>query len=139
MYTISPNFRFHGNHTNFGIILKTQISIVFQVIPPERNFLWDNLLCFGHHNTLRSLIIANIRAVTMEIFQKNLFAQIRSSTLKQLICAMFQSLKSAFYATGILSGVLSLFLTIFLAHSSVLSLVVAPAPTLTALAVPASN
>ena len=54
----------------FGLFLKTRISIVFQVFPPERNFLWDNLLCFGHHNTLRSLIISNIRTVTMEIFQK---------------------------------------------------------------------
>ena len=54
----------------FGLFLKTQIAIVFQVFPPERNFLWDDLLCFGHHNTLRSLIIANVRTVTMEIFQK---------------------------------------------------------------------
>ena len=54
----------------FGLFLKTRIAIVFQVFPPERNFLWDNLLCFGHHNTLRSLIKANIRAVTMERFQK---------------------------------------------------------------------
>ena len=76
----------------FHLILKTRISIVFQVFPPERNFLWDNLLCFGHHNTLRSLIKANIRTVTMEIFQKNHFAQIWSSTLNQLISAMFNSL-----------------------------------------------
>ena len=54
----------------FGLFVKTLISIVFQVFPPERNFLWDNLLCFGHHNTLRGLIIANIRTVTMETFQK---------------------------------------------------------------------
>ena len=74
----------------------------------------------------------------METFKK-LFAQIWSLPLKQLISAMFHSLKSAFYATGILSGVLSFFLTIFLPRSSVLSLVIAPAPTLTALAAPASN
>ena len=56
----------------FGLILITRISIsiVFQVFQPERNFLWDNLLCFGHHNTLRSLIKANIRTFTMETFQK---------------------------------------------------------------------
>ena len=54
----------------FGLFLKIHIAIVFQVFPPERNFLWDNLLCFGHHNTLRSLIISNIRTVTMETFQK---------------------------------------------------------------------
>ena len=54
----------------FGLFLKTQIAIVFQVFPPERNFLWDKFLCFGHPNTLRSLIIANIRTVTMETFQK---------------------------------------------------------------------
>ena len=33
------------------------------------NFLWDNL-CFGYHNTLRIFIIANVRTVTMETFQK---------------------------------------------------------------------
>ena len=54
----------------FGLFLKTRISIVFQVIPPERNFLLDNILRFGHHNTLRSLVIADIRTVTMETFQK---------------------------------------------------------------------
>ena len=53
----------------FGLFLKTRIAIVFQVFPSERNFLWDNLLCFGH-NTLRSLIIANISSVTMETLQK---------------------------------------------------------------------
>ena len=57
----------------FGLILKTRISIVFQAFPHQRNFLWDNLLCFGHHNTLRSLIEANIRIVTMERFQKIIF------------------------------------------------------------------
>ena len=54
----------------FGLFLKIQISIVFQVFPPERNFLWDNILCFGHHNSLISSIKANIRNVTMETFQK---------------------------------------------------------------------
>ena len=54
----------------FGLFLKTRIAIVFQVFPPERNFLEDNLLCFGHHNTLRSLIITNIRTVTNGTFQK---------------------------------------------------------------------
>ena len=54
----------------FGLFLKTQIAIVLQVFLPERNFLEDSLLCFGHPNTLRSLIIANNRTVTMEIFQK---------------------------------------------------------------------
>ena len=38
----------------FNIILKTWISIVFQKFPHERNFLWDNLLYFGHFYTLRS-------------------------------------------------------------------------------------
>ena len=54
----------------FGLYWKTRISIVFQVFPPERNFLWDNLLCVGHPHTLNSLIKANIRPVTMETFQK---------------------------------------------------------------------
>ena len=54
----------------FGLFLKTLITIVFQVFPPERNFLWDNILCFGHDNTLRSLIIAIIMTVTMETIQK---------------------------------------------------------------------
>ena len=110
----------------------------FQVFPAERNILWDNLLCFGHQNTLRSSIKANIMTHYGNI-PENHFAQIWSSTLKQLMSAIFHSLRSAFYATGILSGVLPLFLTLFLAHSSVLSLVIAPPPTLTASAVPASN
>ena len=54
----------------FGLFLENQITIAFQVFPPERNFLWDNLLCFGHPNTLKSLIKADIRAVTMETVQK---------------------------------------------------------------------
>ena len=54
----------------FGLFLKTRISNVFEVFPPERNFLWDNLLCFGQPNTLKSLIKANISTVTMETFQK---------------------------------------------------------------------
>ena len=54
----------------FGIILKTQISIDFQVSPPEKNFLWDNRLSLGQHITLRSLIEANIKSVTVEKFQK---------------------------------------------------------------------
>ena len=55
----------------FSIILKTQTSIVFQESPLEKeNFLWENLLCFGHHYTLGSLIEAHIRSVTMEILQK---------------------------------------------------------------------
>ena len=75
----------------FVLFLKTPIAICFQVFPPERNFLWNNLLCYGHHNTVRSLIIANIRTVTMNI-SENHFTQIWSSTLKQLIRAMFHSL-----------------------------------------------
>ena len=54
----------------FGLFLKTRIGIVFQVFPHEKNFLWDTLLWFGHNNTLRSLIIAKIRTVTMETFQE---------------------------------------------------------------------
>ena len=50
----------------FGLFWKTQVAIVFQVFPSERNLLQDN----EHPNTLRSLIIANIRTVTMETFQK---------------------------------------------------------------------
>ena len=54
----------------FGLSLKTQISIVFQVFPPEKNFLWDNFLYFRHHNNLISSIEDNFRTVTMETFQK---------------------------------------------------------------------
>ena len=54
----------------FGLFLKIRIAILFQLISPERNSLWDSLLYFGQHNTLKSLIIANIRNVTMETFQK---------------------------------------------------------------------
>ena len=53
-----------------GFILKTPISIVFQVFQPERNFPWDNLLCFGHHKTPRSFIEANVRSVTVEKCQR---------------------------------------------------------------------
>ena len=54
----------------FGLFLKTRISNVFQVFPPEKNFLWDNFLCFGHQNSLINSIKANNRSVTMETFQK---------------------------------------------------------------------
>ena len=54
----------------FGLFWKIQITIVFQVFPAERNFLWDTLLCFWHHNTVRSSIKVNIRSVTVERFQK---------------------------------------------------------------------
>ena len=54
----------------FGLFLKTQISIAFQVFPIEKNFLRDSLLCFGHPNTLRSLIEAGIRSATVERLQK---------------------------------------------------------------------
>ena len=73
--SISPDVSCHGNHPTFRFNLETQISIVFQVFPPERNFLWDNLLCFGHHNTLRSSIKANIRTVAMERFQEIILAK----------------------------------------------------------------
>ena len=67
---ISHHVCCHGSHTTFRLIFKTQIFSVFQVIPPERNHLWNNLLCFGHHYTLRSLIEGNIRSVTVERLQK---------------------------------------------------------------------
>ena len=81
---ISPHVCCHGNHATFrlimyvavatmqlfGLFLRTQISIVFQVFPPERNFMWDNFLCFGHQNSLISSGKANTRAVTMETIQK---------------------------------------------------------------------
>ena len=67
---ISPLGCCHGNMQLFCIILKTRISVVFQVYPPERNLLWGNILCFGHHNTLRSLMKAHIRSATEERFQK---------------------------------------------------------------------
>ena len=69
---ISPRVCCHGNHATFRLFLKTRIATVFQVFPPEGNFLLDNLLCFRHDNTPRSLIIANIRTVTMETFQKSI-------------------------------------------------------------------
>ena len=54
----------------FGLIVKTRILIIFQVSSAERNVLWDNMLCFLHHITLKSLIKANILSVTVERFQK---------------------------------------------------------------------
>ena len=53
----------------FGLFLKSQIDIVLQVFPPERNFLWDNILSFGHHNALRISIKTNLRSVPMDTFQ----------------------------------------------------------------------
>ena len=52
----------------FGLTVKTRIFIVFQVTPTERIFLWENLPF--RHNTLRSLVEANIRSVTVERFHK---------------------------------------------------------------------
>ena len=62
-----------ANMQLFGLFLKTRICNVFQVFPPEINYLWDNLLCIGHSNTLKSLINAYVRTVTMETFQKIIF------------------------------------------------------------------
>ena len=53
----------------FALILKTGLSIVFQVFPAEWHFPWDNRLGF-EHNALKSLIEGNIRRVTVERFQK---------------------------------------------------------------------
>ena len=53
----------------FGLFLKTRFSNVFQVFPPESNLLFDNLLCFGYPNTLKSLIKVNVSTATMETFQ----------------------------------------------------------------------
>ena len=69
---ISPHVCCHGNHTTFWLIFENLNHHCFQVFPPEKNILRDNL-CFGHHNTLRSLIIAYIRTVTMKTFQKIIF------------------------------------------------------------------
>ena len=77
---ISPHVCFQGNHTTFDLNLKTRISIVFQVFPPERNFLWNNLLCFGYHNTLRSLIETNIRSILWKHSRES-FAQLSLMTL----------------------------------------------------------
>ena len=37
---IGPHVCCNGNHTTFSMILKTLISIVFQVFPHEKHFLW---------------------------------------------------------------------------------------------------
>ena len=80
-----------ANMQLFGLFLKTRIVIVFQVFPHERNFLWDNLLCFGHRNTLRSLIVANIRTVTKEAFQKIVLPKHGHRHKKQVTRAKFHS------------------------------------------------
>ena len=54
----------------FSIILKIRISIIFQVLPTEKNFLWDNLLCFGHHKIIRSVIKAHHKSFK---FSRNSF------------------------------------------------------------------
>ena len=64
----------HGNQATF-YFLKTQIANVHEVFPPGRDFLLDSLLCVGHPNTLRSLITANIRTVTMETFQEMILSK----------------------------------------------------------------
>ena len=135
---ISPHGCCHGNRAIFNLFLKTWISVVFQVFSPEINFLWDNFLCYGHHNTSISSIKANMKTVTMETFQKIICPNLVINT-QILINAMVHSLSWAFYASGILSGVLSMFLHMCLAHSRYLSFVIAPAPTLTASAVTTSN
>ena len=63
---ISRHVCCHDNHATFRLIFENSNLQFFQVFPPERNFLWANLLCFGHHNPLRILIEANIRSVTVE-------------------------------------------------------------------------
>ena len=53
----------------FWLLFENLNPNVFQVIPPERKFLWDNLLSVRHHNTIRSSIKANVRTVTMKSFE----------------------------------------------------------------------
>ena len=72
----SPHICFQADPATFWLTFETQIANVYQVFPPERNFQWENLLCFRHHNALRSLIIANIRTVTMETFQQIILPKI---------------------------------------------------------------
>ena len=67
---ISPHVCCHDNDTTNRLFLKTRISNVFRLFQAERNFLLDKRLGFGHHETLRSLIKANNRTVTMETFEK---------------------------------------------------------------------
>ena len=113
----------------FSIILKTRISIVFQVFPTERGFPWDNL-CFGHHNTLRSLIEAHIRTVTVED-SGNLVCPTRVIDTKPAeYCCAPQSNISILCHINLLSG--SVFVFNFFSLSSGLSFVVAPVPTFTA-------
>ena len=78
----------------FGLFLKTRISIVFQIFPPERNFLWDNLLSFGRPNTLKSLIKANIRTVTKETFQEIFCPNMVIITKTTDLCHVSQSIIS---------------------------------------------
>ena len=124
----------------FGLLLKTRISFVFQAFPPERNFLWDSLLCFGHPNILRSLITAQQRTVTIETFQKsfcpNMVIYTKTTDKRHVSQYIMISLRPRNHLGCFF---FLLFFTIFLAHSSILSLVIAPAPTVMALAIPASN
>ena len=111
---IIPHVCSHGNHATFGLILKPRTTIVFQVFPHERNFMWDILLCFGHHNTLRSLIIANIRTATMETFQKIILPKYGHRHQTNWIVSCFTVYNQH---TGILSGVLSLFFLYYIFSS----------------------
>ena len=122
----------------FGLFWKTRITIVFQVFPPERNFLWDSLPCFGHPNTLRSLIIAKIRTVTMETVQiiicPNMVIDSKTTDKRHVSQSIMSILRHRHPLRCFV--IVSYYI---LTHSSVLSLVIAPPPTLTASAVPASN
>ena len=105
---------------NFFLFLKTWICIVFHVIQPEWNFLWDNLLSFRDHNTLRSIMKANIRSVTTERFRKSFCPNMVIDTNWLVPC--FTVYNEHFCHRNPLRC-FAFFLTIFLAHSSDLSFV----------------
>ena len=52
----------------FGKILKTGFSIVFPVFQPGRILPWGNLPSCEQHDTLRSLMEANIEIATVKRF-----------------------------------------------------------------------
>ena len=58
--SIRPQVCSQCNQRILGIIWKTELSIVFQVFPAERNLPSDNLVSFEHQNTPKSFMEANI-------------------------------------------------------------------------------
>ena len=88
-FTNKPSCMLLWQSWNFSAYFKNSNLRCFQVFPPERNFLWDNLLCFRHHNTLRSVIEAIIRGVIVERLHKIVLPKYDHRQLNNLLVPCF--------------------------------------------------